>query len=93
MDRQFFEFIANFQKDYEKYFSNFKDFTVGFEKKKKRSLEFYGVKSCIFMKTFNSIFDIILPSSEKVWKHINFKVKNIDLLLNEESRIMDAMFK
>jgi len=56
MDRQFFEFISNFQRDYEKLFNNFKDFTGGFEKKKKKSLEFYGSKSNIFMKTFNSIF-------------------------------------
>ena len=83
MDRQFFEFIINFQKDYEKYFNNFKDFAVGYEKNKKRSIQYYGLKSNIFIKTFNSIFEIVLPSSERVWKNINSKIRIIDLLLAE----------
>lgn len=91
--KQVLEMIINFEKAYEKNNSSFRDFYVKWEKRKKKAMEYYGVNSGIFIKSFSSVFEICLEGSEKISRFIAGKAKSIDQLLGEESRILDALFK
>ena len=54
---------------------------MNYEKKKKKALEFYGQKSCVFIHNFSSSLDIYLASLEKIWRLILGKARTIELLL------------
>ena len=56
-------------------------------------MEFYGSNSQIFNRCFDSFFDIFMIGSEKILKHINLKIKTIDLLQVEESKIIENLFR